>query len=109
MIRSAQAQIGCCDEIARPVFAAFPQSPQCYLVGVDSFLTCDANWGKYVTLHLPPFALLFSVALQTFMPAKTAKILLGNPASPVWPRSRPLIVRFVESRVRFLIVSLKFT
>ena len=88
-----QAQIGCCDGIARPSFAPFPQSPGCRLVNTDTFLTCDANWGKYVTLQLN-FA----------NSPRVAKIPLGNSASPVWAATRPLIVRAVQSHSRSRIV-----
>ncbi len=74
-----QVQVGCCDTVRRVLFAAFAASTQCVLENMDSFLTCDANWGRYVTLQLRP--------------GRTAKIPLGNMASPVWARSRPLIVR----------------
>ncbi len=84
MTRAAQVQIGCCDSVRRALFAAFPGSSQCVLENADSFLTCDANWGRYVTLQLRP--------------GRTAKIALGNAASPVWARSRPLLVRWARAR-----------
>ena len=86
-MRIAQVQLGCCDGINRPIFAPFPQSGQCLLVDTETFLTCDANWGKYVTLQL-------NLATSP----RTAKIALGNSASPVWASTRPLIVRCLQQR-----------
>jgi hypothetical protein len=91
-----QVQLGCCDGIARPSFAPFPQSPGCRLVNTDTFLTCDANWGKYVTLQLS--------FVDPLLRPRVAKIPLGNSASPVWAATRPLIVRPVQSHSRSRIV-----
>jgi hypothetical protein len=88
MICEIQVQLGCCDGISRPIFAPFPQSSKCRLVDVDTFLTCDANWGKYVTLQL-------NLATSP----RVASIPLGNSASPVWASTRPLIVRCVQSHL----------
>jgi hypothetical protein len=77
--RIVQVQVGCCDTVRRELFADFAGSSQCVLENTDSFLKCDENWGRYVTLHLRPW--------------QHQRIPLGNMSSPVWAASRPLIVR----------------
>jgi hypothetical protein len=81
-----QLQVGCCDTVRRELFAAFVGSSQCVLENEDSFLTCDANWGRYVTLQLKP--------------GRISRIPLGDMTSPVWARSRPLIVRCALNSAR---------